>query len=300
MRLGINTSFAIKRWPEPQVWLDLVQQRLGLDLIQFSTDQLSPYPFTSEVRRCAQRIRRAAEERRITIHSVQVGLAYYTFNGLLDPDPDIRQTYLRWCRDAILLAAELGAPGFGGPLGAMSRSDYDQPQRRSYLTAWLQEAIHLLGEAARAVGLQFLLWEPTPLSRELSSTLAETARLTAAFNEASPIPVRLCLDVGHACHPEATGEDADPYAWIRRLGSEAALIHVQQTDGKGDRHWPFTPAFNEQGIIRVPDVVQAMQEGGCRELPIVFEVFHAFEAPDETVLDELTASVEHWRQALDR
>lgn len=298
MQLGIITSFAIKRWPEPQRWLDLVRERFHLDLIQFSTDQLNPYPFTQEVRRHAQRIRRAAEERRITLHSVQVGLAYYTFNGLLDPDPDIRQMYVNWCRDGIRLTAELGASGFGGPLGAMSHSDFHNDRRRRYLTQWLQEAMHLLGEAARAEGLQFLLWEPTPLSRELSSTLQETSQLLAAFNEASPTPVQLCLDVGHACHPEATGDDADPYAWIRRLGSQSALIHVQQTDGKGDRHWPFTPAFNEQGMIRAQDVVQAMKDGGCQELPIVMEIFHAFEAPDETVLDDLTQSVEFWRHAL--
>jgi hypothetical protein len=30
-RLGINTCFAVKRWPEPKCWAEIVRDRLGLD-----------------------------------------------------------------------------------------------------------------------------------------------------------------------------------------------------------------------------------------------------------------------------
>ena len=33
-RLGINTCFAVKRWPQPERWAALVRDELGLDLVQ--------------------------------------------------------------------------------------------------------------------------------------------------------------------------------------------------------------------------------------------------------------------------
>lgn len=39
---GLNTSFAIKRWPEPERWAALTRQ-IGVDLMQFSFDLLDPW-----------------------------------------------------------------------------------------------------------------------------------------------------------------------------------------------------------------------------------------------------------------
>ena len=40
MRLqsGINTCFAVKRWPMPDDWAPIVRDRLGLPLVQHSLD----------------------------------------------------------------------------------------------------------------------------------------------------------------------------------------------------------------------------------------------------------------------
>jgi hypothetical protein len=37
-RLGINTCFAVKRWPQPERWARLVRDELRLDLVQHSLD----------------------------------------------------------------------------------------------------------------------------------------------------------------------------------------------------------------------------------------------------------------------
>jgi hypothetical protein len=37
-RLGINTCFAVKRWPQPERWAALVRDELGLDLVQHGLD----------------------------------------------------------------------------------------------------------------------------------------------------------------------------------------------------------------------------------------------------------------------
>ena len=36
--LGINTCFAVKRWPQPERWARLVRDELRLDLVQHSLD----------------------------------------------------------------------------------------------------------------------------------------------------------------------------------------------------------------------------------------------------------------------
>ena len=42
MKFGVNLSFAVKRWPEPEVWAAFVRSELGVTLVQFSFDLLEP------------------------------------------------------------------------------------------------------------------------------------------------------------------------------------------------------------------------------------------------------------------
>ncbi|MCD6058452.1 MAG: iolH [Thermomicrobiales bacterium] len=43
MEFGINLSFALKRWPEPERWAGIAREDLRLDLVQFSFDLLDPW-----------------------------------------------------------------------------------------------------------------------------------------------------------------------------------------------------------------------------------------------------------------
>ena len=61
MNLGINLSFAIKRWVEPPVWARFVRESLGLELVQFTYDLIDPWwpeasrrPMAAEVRKAAK------------------------------------------------------------------------------------------------------------------------------------------------------------------------------------------------------------------------------------------------------
>ena len=123
--LGINLGFAFKRWPEPERWAQIVRDDLGLDLVQFTFDLLDPWWPERERRTLAARVRRAAADAGLTIHSAQLGLAWYTYNGLLHPDPAGRAIAREWWRRAAETAAEIGAPAVGGPLGALSVAEAD-------------------------------------------------------------------------------------------------------------------------------------------------------------------------------
>src|SRR2546425_555145 len=106
MDFGINLGFAIKRWPQPDEWAALVRERLGLDLVQFSFDLLDPW--WPEHRRLAAHARAAAEGHGIRIHSAQVGLAKYTYNGLLHPDPDARSASAERCVVPVRYVLDVG------------------------------------------------------------------------------------------------------------------------------------------------------------------------------------------------
>src|SRR3954451_16473193 len=140
MELGINLSFAIKRCPEPERWAAIVAERLGLHSVQFTLDLIDPWWPAPARKAMARATKAAAAAHGIALHSAQIGLAGYTYNGLLHPDPAARAIAREWWNRSIELAAELGAGTVGGPLGAMSSAD--DPARRDFLYAELLEHLH--------------------------------------------------------------------------------------------------------------------------------------------------------------
>jgi D-erythrulose 1-phosphate 3-epimerase len=100
MEFGINLSFALKRWPEPERWAGIAREDLRLDLVQFSFDLLDPWWPAAERGAVARGVRRAVAGHGLTLHSVQLGLAWYTYNGLLHADPSGRAVARQWWQQA--------------------------------------------------------------------------------------------------------------------------------------------------------------------------------------------------------
>ena len=63
--LGINLSFALKRWPEPERWAAIVAERLGLRSIQFTLDLIDAWWPQAERSALARSARAAAEAHEI-------------------------------------------------------------------------------------------------------------------------------------------------------------------------------------------------------------------------------------------
>ena len=286
--LGINLSFAVKRWPEPQVWANIVRERLQLDLVQFTFDLLDPWWSPDVLSAMARRVRSAAAAEGIIIHSAFAGLAAYTYNQLLHPEKEGRAAAKEWYKRAIDLAAELGVDSVGGPLGGMSVMEKGREARYRELL----DAVRELAEYARAKGLGSLLVEPTPLRREVPWT-PEGARQLLADVGTTAVPIRYCVDIGHALYEPLYGVAAGLRPWLDALGDEVAMIHLQQTDGKSDSHWSFT---GPRGIVDPTEVLGELRETGLGEIPVVLEVFHPFELADEAVLADLEAGVAELRR----
>jgi sugar phosphate isomerase/epimerase len=295
-RLGINNCFAVKRWPEADRWAEIVSSRLGLDLVQHSLDLVDLSLPKHERIGDAERVARACSTTGLELHSTFTGLVAYSSNLLLDPEPSRRAAAEAWYRRAIEYSAAAGAGGTGGHVGAYSEADWKSPERRRLLDGEMHRALRRLTGAAHRAGLGVFYLENLASARE-PSTMAHVQRLLAP-GDPRHVPIRLCLDVGHMCVPGAEGEERDPYAWLRRFGQQAPAVHLQQTDASADHHWPFTESYNRQGRIDAAGVIDALKASGVAAVTLILEIIPSFEADDRTVLEELQASVEYWREGL--
>jgi sugar phosphate isomerase/epimerase len=291
--LGINNCFAVKRWPGADEWVQIVSDELRLEVVQHSLDltHLDRDPATE-----AEAIVNACARRGLRIDSVFTGLAAYSANLMLAPQPAERARGERYWCDAVRFAAGLGAHSVGGHVGSLSRHDADDPDRRGVLWAELQERLARLSRLAHEHGLDALLVENMACDREPCRMSDVTSLMRPA--EDGHAAVTLCLDVGHQCAPGTSGADTDPYAWLTRLGRQAIVVHLQQSDAHADHHWPFTAEYNGLGRIQAPLVLDALRCSGTPDATLILEVIPAFEADDRRVLDELRESVSYWQQAL--
>ena len=292
LRLGINDCFAVKRWPQTLDWGPIVRERLGLRLVQHSFDLVD---LTVDDPR---RLRQDLAILGVDLHSTFTGLAAYSSNLLLHPARDARLVAEAWYRSAIAWTATAGGLATGGHVGAFSVIEWVDPATRSRRWSDLRASLNRLSAEAREAGLDHLLIENLAVARE-PSTMAMIRELITE-GDLQHVPIRLCIDVGHMCVPGTRGAERDPYAWLAALGSHATVVQIQQSDAAGDHHWPFTAARNDDGRIDADRVIDALGEGGVESSALILEMIPPFEQRDDEVLDDLVASVEYWREALDR
>ena len=287
MDVGVNLCFAIKRWPEPEEWARIAADELGVSTVQFTMDLIDPWWPESDRAAMAARVREAAGRRGIAIHSVQIGLAGYTYNGLLHPDETARRIAEEWWRRSIDLAAELGAGAAGGPIGALSVADAASPERRKALYAEVVGRLGGLADHAKRSGLDALLVEPTPLPREIPSTIDEAKRLVADTSGGA-VPLWFVIDVGHALYRPLYGEDASLVPWLTELRDHIGVLHLQNHDYRADAHWGWPDA---RGSYDPAGFHREVSEAGLDHLPVFIEVFSPFEQADDEIVPLIRSSL---------
>jgi len=290
MPLGINLGFCVKRWVTPDLWAPLVREELGLDLVQLTFDLVDPLWPDALLDDVADGVRREAAAAGVTVHSAFIGLAHYTFNQLLHPEPRVRDFAEAWLLRAYRFAARAGIRRVGGPLGAVA-SRRDGHEAESLPEAEYQRLLgrmRRLSEAARAEGLEALYVEATPLRREWPWTVEQSARMMADV-AGTPVPWQLCVDWGHAAFEPVYGASfARPEAWLAALSPHVGVLHLQQTDGQLDRHWDFT----RSGVVDPAEVAAVLARTGLGATPMFLEVFYPFEQDDASVLQAVRRSCE--------
>lgn len=124
-------------------------------------------------------------------------------------------------------------------------------------------------------------------------------------------------------HLFASSRDGSVHEWLSALGCYSPIIHLQQSDGKGSPHWPFSSEYNEKGIIKgeavLLDLAHAYQlqmtdepterrittdatdpiEGlppFCDQIIFTLEPFIGTSGNIYDSLEELSESVAYWRE----
>ena len=104
----------------------------------------------------------------------------------------------------------------------------------------------------------------------------------------------------------AKNEDGDPFIWLETLACYSPIIHLQQTTGKSSSHQPFTPEYNENGIITgdklLKSIVNSFQQKAaagmpakCKKIYLTLEIFSGTADINEDILYRLKESVKYWR-----
>lgn len=297
--LGMNLSYAAKRWPEPEIWGRQVGERWGLKHVQFDFDCMDPRVEESARDAMCAEIERAAAKYGFDVGSSSIGGGVYAYNLLMHPYVEFRKDALKWCELAAIASEKMGAKSVGGPVGALAMADLRNPARREYLIEDFVEGMRYFARVAALHGQQSVMWEPTPIARELSVDIDETCRLYERMNRDVPIPVVLCLDLGHQCSAGGmTGRNLDLYRWLEELGSLSPYIHVQQSDGVMDRHWPMTKEYNEKGVVRMDRVLDALDRSGAKRVNFFPEIIFAFEYDEDRILEEMDETVGWLKRSL--
>ncbi len=291
VNLGMNLIYAAKRWPEPEIWAQQVGERWGLKHVQFCFDVLDPRCTETAKSIMCDAIKKAVDKYDLQIQSAFIGGGAYAYNLLLHPMPEMRQDALRWCEMAAELSGKIGAITVGGPIAAVSvESMKDESKHAAMIDELVSSYRHFATYAAQC-NQQYVIWEPTPIKREMSQTIKESLVLLERFNKDVPIPVKFCFDVGHQCSYNMGGDDLDIYKWIAALGKHCPVVHLQQTDGIMDRHWSFTKENNAKGIIKLDKILEALDKSGLKEVYLFPELIHPFEYDENKLLDELDESI---------
>ena len=291
MKLGLNLSFAVKRWMEPERLAEICGEELQTDHIQFSWDFIDPWWPEESRKRIAARFRQAFTEHGVSIDCTFGGNAAYAFPHLLAPDKDQRGIAFEYFKRAADLTLELGSSVLGSPAGTYSVSDSKDPGRKEELYQEMIEALFSLADYGKSVGLTQIQIEATPLLNEEPHDIEGSLRLMKSL-EGSVIPIRLLLDWGHALFKPLLGEEADMGVWMKTCGPYIGAMHLQQTDGLWDEHWDFT---HPEGMLTAESIKKATHEGGLDDVYQYLEIVPRYEEFSENVLDGMKRTMDYLR-----
>jgi len=205
---------------------------------------------------------------------------------------EMREFYFQWYKDFFSMMSEFGCRIGGSNFGIYSFTDYENEDRRKFLLEEAVKAWQKMSFFVQDLGFEYLTFEPMSVPREMGNTVAECKELMDMINCNCGVPMKICLDVGHAPHPS----ERDPYYWMEGLGADSPFIHLQQTVLNSSNHSPFTREFNETGIIDAERTINTLRKTGLEDALFALEISHREHYDTEfRIIDDLKESVEYWR-----
>lgn len=291
--LGINLGFANNRFPEPDVWTDIVANKLGLHKVQFVADILNPFIGKYDSAYFNEQINKTVDC--ITKHDIEVTSimtsSFTRVNHFAHVDRCYKNVWLDWFTDFLDMGRKLGAKSAGSHFGILTVESLKNKDTlyKDAIDYWAS-----LSSIAKSMSYEFLFFEPMSVDREFGNTIENARRILNDLNDHSVIPFKICLDVGHAPHPS----QRDYKLWLKELAKDSPIIHLQQTTLNSSNHSPFTTIYNNNGIIDPYYIISLLNEYGLSP-ELDFEIgFREKEEIEPTVIDDLVESVNYWKQCI--
>ncbi|MFA9464553.1 MAG: sugar phosphate isomerase/epimerase family protein [Velocimicrobium sp.] len=288
MILGLNLSFATKRFLEPKHLAAMCKHELLVEHIQFTWDLINPWWPQEQRDFLIKEYREAFEAEGLTIDATFGGLASYTYAQLLAPTEKQREISFTFFKRAIDMTRAIGATVMGTPVGGMFFLDANDEKRRNYLYHTMIDYLKKLAEYGKEKGLKEIHIEATPLITEFPHSPEVSIQMMKDLEE-SAIPFKLLIDWGHALYEPLLKEKADMGLWLKECAPYVGSIHLQQTDGRVDRHWDFT----KEGIVTPELIKKVMQEAGLEEIIQYLEVVPSFETSDREVYEGMKKTMNY-------
>lgn len=297
INLGTDICFALKRWPNPDEWIDIVKNELGLTMIEFDSDFLDPLYNRSCYREVAREIKELLVDNGVHIHNYFTGDITHSVNFLTHPDDRLKKDSFDWCVGAIEIASLLGAKGLGANFNNIPYSSRKDLRKYVGTIKTLLKDILELSKKSKEKDLEFLMWEQMYAPSEMPYRINQARGYINYLNSKSEIPIKLVIDLGHMCCMDFkhTRKDLNPYKWLVELADHIGVVHLQQTTQLKSHHWPFTEKYNKKGIIDPKKVLEALYSTNLSEVNLIFEIFFPINVKDSTVISEMKQTVQMWK-----
>lgn len=293
MVLGLNLSFAVKRWMEPERLAKMCREDFGVKRVQFTWDLIDPWWPDSKRNIMVQEYKEAFAKEGVSIDATFGGLASYSYAQLLAPSPVQREIAFEFFKRAIDLTVIMGAEVMGTPVGGMSADEALDEEKRKERYEEMLSYLRRLADYGREKGLKEIHIEATPLITEFPHNPEVSVQMMKDL-EGTAIPFRLLIDWGHALYKPLLKEEADMELWMKKCAPYIGSIHLQQTDGMLDRHWDFT----KEGIVTPELIKKATKEAGLENIPQYLEVVTIFESSDQEVYDGMKKTMDYLHKEL--
>jgi len=304
-RLVGNNGYSVQDSPEPEAWVRPILDA-GLRHLEYFVDHMDPVIFENVIRNRSGYFRATMDTIRghgLTVISATTGRISYLLNVLSHPYPDAREEGIRWCERMVDLAVALGARFASGHFDYISQTDLRRGSRRAEMR--MLDGLLRVAEYGADKGLEGICLEQMHGPQLRPYTVEQAQRYLRWLNRRSAIPVYLLADCGHMAHvppsdPKHTDTDKDPCHWLSQkyAGMDKIFVHLQQSDAKASRHWPFTPRYNRRGIISPERVIESIEASGVAEAYLSFEILYPRGADVDVIADDLRVSADRFRRAL--
>lgn len=295
-RLGINTGFALNRFPLPEQWLKVIGDDLDLRYAQLTADLINPSLGNKIISKYIEKINKNCRRFNVTIDSVMTG-AFTRVNHLSSPDKDIRNFWIDWFKRLIDIAIDIGANNVSSHFGIICYDDLYN--RHEFILNETVNGWKKLATYGKEKGLKYLSWEPMSIAREYGDTIEETKKIQQAL-QGSDIPIYLCLDVDHGDVTSENPRDTNPYEWIKEFAKISPLIHLKQSLADKGGHYAFIEEYNIKGKIHPEKILRTLDESGALEdTLLLLEIsFREREPIDSNVHKQLKESAQYWHKYL--